>query len=205
MITKREAIIDLSIVGGCCLIYIIASFFDLPIIPVITVVAGVLFVFFALFLSRRKETWRDYGFRFDNLRESALIVGVPTGLLVIAILIWATMTQRAVTPGLLALTLIYPLWAVCQQFIFQGVVQRRLRILFSGELIPITVTFVAFAAVHFPDRNIMALTLVGGICWAIAYARCPNLWTIGLSHGLLAPLIYMLVLGERPIERFFNS
>ena len=55
-----------------------------------------------------------------------------------------------------------------------------------------------FAASHYPRLELVVLTFVAGIFLTLIYRRAPNLWAIGIVHGLLGSLAFYIVLGEDP-------
>ena len=42
-----------------------------------------------------------------------------------------------------------------------------------------------FALLHMPNPWLAAATFAGGLLWAWVYQRTPNLYALGLSHGLM--------------------
>ncbi|MFQ5747893.1 MAG: type II CAAX prenyl endopeptidase Rce1 family protein [Planctomycetota bacterium] len=113
---------------------------------------------------------------------------------------WALGNGRPLASSELALLLpLYPLHGVAQQFVFQGILNRRLTTLFGRPFPTACATAAAFALVHFGSPVLMALTFPAGLAWSLLYQRRPNLWALGLSHGILAALAYPLVLGENPL------
>ncbi len=203
MISRNEAVVDLSVVGVCSALYIGVSSFSLPIIPVIVVIVAILVAYDRLLLRHRNETPRDMGFRIDNWREAALWILLPMLGLVVVIVVRAVTLGYVFPPALWLLLPLYPLWGLTQQFIFQGIVLRRLLILIDHRWIAIVLTAVWFSLVHLPDWRICLLTLAAGLYWSWVFLKCPNMWALGLSHGILAAVTYPLVLGENPVERFF--
>jgi membrane protease YdiL (CAAX protease family) len=106
-------------------------------------------------------------------------------------------------PELLLLLLLYPLWGVVQQFVFQGILHRAVLHCVDCRNVALFVTTVLFAAVHVPDWRIVGLTLVAGFGWSWFFQRCPNLWVLGVSHGVLGGLTYPLLLGRNTLEQIF--
>ena len=83
-----------------------------------------------------------------------------------------------------------PLWGLTQQYILQGFIYRRLKLIL-GEARKTTTIFLAaflFALVHAPNLPLMLLTLIGGIVWTQVYARAPNLLALGLSHAIMSAI-----------------
>ncbi len=86
--------------------------------------------------------------------------------------------------------LLLPLWALTQQYILQGFIYRRLKLIVGAEKNALTIFLAAllFALVHAPNAPLMLLTLIGGLVWTWVYARAPNLFALGLSHALMSAL-----------------
>lgn len=96
--------------------------------------------------------------------------------------------------------LIVPLWGVVQQYVLQGFIYRRVRLLMVDETAfrhiterqiraAILVTAVVFALVHLPNLTLSLLTFAAALLWSWVYERAPNLWALGLSHGLLSLVV----------------
>jgi len=83
----------------------------------------------------------------------------------------------------------------------EGATLTRRQGLFDLAL-TLLLTSLAFALVHLGSSTLVALTFVAAFFWSWIYARHPNLWPLGISHGILAALTYPLVLGDNPLQRF---
>jgi membrane protease YdiL (CAAX protease family) len=202
-ISRRAAVADVAVVLGCSAVYVVVSLAGVRIGWIMPIVAVVLVAYGWLVLRRRKETWRDYGVRIDNLVPASRLVGAWTLIAAAAILGWAHFRGATLWHADLAIMLpLYPAWGFVQQFIFQGIVHRRLIGLVARPL-ALILTAAAFGLVHVDDRRVAALTAVAGLGWSYCYQREPNIWLLGLSHGLLAALAYPLVIGENPLQRLF--
>jgi membrane protease YdiL (CAAX protease family) len=57
---------------------------------------------------------------------------------------------------------------------------------------------VLFALSHYPRVDLMILTLIGGMFFTLIYRRYPNLWAVGIAHGVLGALAVYLVVKEDP-------
>lgn len=202
-LTKRQALFDLALTLLLAAMYVLAENLSLPkrwILPALAlVVAG-----FAILVSRRgNEALSDLGFSKCHLRQSALETTLFTLAASASILTYAVLTGSRVWMSSMALLLpIYPLYGLVQQGIFQGIVHRRLRLLLGKPWLCILLTSLAFALVHVGNSALVALTFVAGLFWSWIYARHPNLWPLGISHGFLAALTYPMVLGDNPLQRF---
>ena len=86
-----------------------------------------------------------------------------------------------------------PLFGIAQQYGLLGFYYRRFQEALPGVWAPMLASAVIFAALHTPNVPLMAMTLVVslGACWL--YRRAPNLWVLGLAHGLLSITVAMFL------------
>jgi uncharacterized protein len=84
-----------------------------------------------------------------------------------------------------------------QQFLVVGLFASSLR-RWSGwtDRWVLAATALVFAAVHLPQLPLVVATAVMAVVTASTYFRVRNLWTLGVFHGVLATLVYYLVLGK---------
>src|SRR5215813_13992680 len=78
---------------------------------------------------------------------------------------------------------------------------------FRSRIRAVAVGAALFGAVHLPNWTLCALTAIACTIWMTLFLRWPNLWVHGLSHGWLASLAYIYVLGEDPlaaVRQMFN-
>jgi membrane protease YdiL (CAAX protease family) len=204
MLTKQQAMTDILVVGGCCLGYVAATLAGLPLGWIILLVVTTLTAYVFVELRRRKLDWHALGFRTDNLRTAAARVGLWTAIAASALVAVAVLLGNSLNrPELLLLLPLYPLWGVLQQFVFQGILHRAVLRCVDCRHSALLVTTLLFAAVHVPDWRIVGLTLIAGLCWSWFYQRWPNVWVLGVSHGLLGGLTYPLLLGRNTLAQFF--
>jgi membrane protease YdiL (CAAX protease family) len=101
---------------------------------------------------------------------------------------------------LLAAALYLP-WALLQQYIFQFYLFGRwLRVV--PLALAVALTAASFAAVHFPRWPVMAVTVVAGGMWAVAYLRWRRLLPLAVSHALLGTALHYWVFGNDLLERW---
>lgn len=128
------------------------------------------------------ETAREIGFRWDNFISAARLLFLPT-LAVVLILLFISgfdftgRTLRWRFP-------LVPFWALFQQYVLQGFINRRAQIIFGKGWRSVLLVALIFAAVHLPNPLLFALTLLGGLIWAAVYQKQPNLYALAISHTL---------------------
>jgi membrane protease YdiL (CAAX protease family) len=164
--------------------------------------ATAMLVFVGWIVRRGGASWRAEGFRGDTLPAAARAVGAGTLLGIAALLLWAWHAGRPLwQPGMALLLPLYLPYGVFQAWVFQGVLHQRLQLLLPSRWSAVLLTTAAFTLVHIGYGGLMALTAIAGLGWSLAFRRWPNVWAVGLSHGVLAALAYPLALGDDPLAR----
>ena len=159
-------------------------------------------IYAAILIRRRTDSWADLGFRVDNLRSALIPFGGVTLVLSICLIAWAAATgQTRWSREMFLLLALYPVWALIQQAVFQGLLHRRLMLVIGSPSVQILAVASAFAMVHVGNARLVCLTFLAGTIWSLLYRRWPNLWLLAASHTILAALAYPLVLGDQPLSR----
>jgi membrane protease YdiL (CAAX protease family) len=140
----------------------------------------------------RSESMRDIGFRFDNFLRALSLLTVPVVATALLCLLvgWKLGTSvnflRWHPNRYLALQFAVGFcWALAQQYVLQGFVNRRAMILAGRGWVSILITATIFGLLHLPNIWITAITFVGGIIWAAVYQRVPNLFALAITHSVM--------------------
>ena len=202
MTTRRIAIIDVALVAGISLLYLTLELLHVPKRWSFLASGLALGAYIFYLVKRHPHSWHELGFRRDNLAAGLVPVGLCTLLVGAGLVALAAGKGRAVwQPTMLVLLALYPVWPLAQQFAFQGLLHRGLRVLVRVPALQVLLTAAAFASVHLGNVTLLALTFAAGIMWSVLYRRWPNLWLLAGSHSILAALAYPLLFHDAPLSR----
>jgi len=143
----------------------------------------------------RRERAASLGFRSANLRqclaEFAPVLGLLSlGMLAAGILLQTTRSIRF-PQGAAALGAYLP-WGIFQQYVLNGYFLNRFDRVLSPRAAPVAAAAL-FSGAHLPNWFLMAVTLPMGYCAARLYRRQHNLYFLGIAHGIIGFLLFLVV------------
>lgn len=158
---------------------------------VLAIPIALAFTFIFLSHSIRKESARELGWRTDNFLQAMRLLLLPmlAGAVVMALIGWYLGSLRFALPrnrmAILWLPFVGMAWGLLQQYVLQAFFNRRAQMVWGRGAVSVIVVALIFAVIHLPNLWLAVATFVGGLIWAAAYQRAPNLLALGLSHGVM--------------------
>jgi membrane protease YdiL (CAAX protease family) len=195
----RRRAAELALVVGCGVGNLVSeSLLDAK--TVFVIVAAAAWVGYVAWRWREDHSvFRAWGLREDNLEAAARAALAITLPVVIGCVVYAyAVGNFPPPPGFWVILLAYPIWGIAQQFLLNAILASDLDAVLPAW--PATLVAAAlFSLSHAPDLPVMALTLPAGAVWVLVYRRWPNLWALGIAHGIIGAVVFYGVLGRDPL------
>jgi membrane protease YdiL (CAAX protease family) len=102
-------------------------------------------------------------------------------------------TIRPISPGQATLALAaYLPWGLLQQYMLNGYFLNRFTS-FMPPCAAVTLSASLFALAHTPNWFLMPVTFAGGYCSSVIYRRHRCLYLLGIAHGIIGFLLFLVV------------
>ena len=144
---------------------------------------------------RHREGPAALGFRVQNLAECVRRFAPALGFLALTLLASGLLldTFRPIAFDRAMLTwAIYLPWGLFQQYLLNGYCLTRFQVVLPDRGAALAAAGL-FSAVHAPNWFLMLVTLVAGYAAARLYSNYRNLYFLGLAHGTLGVLLFLVV------------
>jgi membrane protease YdiL (CAAX protease family) len=142
-----------------------------------------------------RERARGLGFDATNFRECLREFGPALGFLGLALFGCGTLlhTTRPIRfeEAMLAWAGYVP-WGLFQQYVLNGYFFNRFSSVLSRRAAPLAAATL-FSSAHTPNWFLMLVTLAAGYCCARVYRRYKNLYFLGIAHGTVGFLLFLVV------------
>ena len=145
---------------------------------------------------RRGETAHDLGFRIDNIGQSAkLVFTYVAPLIVLLVVVGLALDLHREPPidRLWTRVALMPLFGIAQQYGLLGFYYRRFQEVLPGPWASALASASVFAILHAPNTPLLIMTFLVSVGACYLYRRAPNLWVLGLAHGLLSITVAMFL------------
>ena len=151
--------------------------------------AGIIFV--AASNAIHSDGRRALGVRVDNLLESLFEVGTATVIVFIVLAGTGSLlgTLRPVDEWEASRVPWIFFWALVQQYALQDFVLPRMTEVFPAPVPAALASAGVFALLHLPNPPLALGTGIIGFIWCRLFQRHPNLFTVSLSHTILAVVL----------------
>lgn len=148
----------------------------------------------------------EIGFRTDNLGVNLIPASI---YLALSVAVLFTMRYKPkkfkAVRWIFALITLYLVFGFLQQFFFQAIFTDTVSKLVDEELLVILFSSVFFSSFHwgwdFKGIRFGLMTLFGGVVMATLYLNSPNIYVLGIVHGILASFYYFIVYENNILEK----
>ena len=144
---------------------------------------------------RRRERAAALGFNWQNFRASVEKLApalVFLSLLLVGCGLLFSTTRPVGWEGAMTAWAFYVPWGLFQQYALNGYFLNRIGRLVSDRYAAFLAAAL-FSSAHLPNWFLMVVTLLAGYGCAILYRRYRNLYSLGLAHGTVGFLLYLVI------------
>lgn len=150
-----------------------------------------------ILLSHRyhRERPAGLGFRWSNfgrcISEMAPVLVFAALALLSAGILLQSMRDISFDQGIIGFIAYCP-WGLFQQYLLNGYFVNRFAQASPARYVPV-LSAALFAGAHTPNWFLMVVTFAGGYICAKVYLRYRNMYFLGLAHGTIGFLLFLVV------------
>jgi len=142
---------------------------------------------------------KRWGLRRDNLRAAALLGAPAFATMALALCLYNVLRGwRPLPPWVGMVLIVYPIWALVQQVLVQGIFVGNVRRMGAKGWAIVPVAAVLFGLAHAPEWRLVALVVPAAAVWTVIYLKRPNVLPLALAQGWLGTLAHFWVLRRHP-------
>ena len=143
----------------------------------------------------RRHDWREAGFRFDNFVSGAVFAGAIVVLSVAVLLGIAALVGVSIATPSAASVFRSISWGLVQEALLLGYFFQRWRVLLHNAWLAAGANSLVFGLFHAPDMALVAVAAFGSFFFNWLFLRNPNVFLIGIAHGVLSIVALPLMIG----------
>ena len=144
----------------------------------------------------RKHDWKESGFRLDNFISGLVFAGV---IVVVSVAVLLGIAARAAVPiprPSAGSTFRSVSWGLVQEALLLGYFFQRWRALLQNPWLAAGANSLVFGLFHAPDIALVAVASFGSFFFHWLFFRHPNVFLIGIAHGVLSIVALPLMIGS---------
>ena len=145
-----------------------------------------------------------FGIRKDNLKEATKWNFIILGPILLGLSIYASINGINNPLHFFYACLLYPIWGLIQQFVFQGIFLNACKKIGLGYFSILLAAF-AYTIVHYPSMFMIKFTAIGGILFSALFYFRPNIIPIGIFHGVFGAFLYYVLRNKDPFEKLLDK
>lgn len=148
--------------------------------------------------------FKYFGVRTDNLLEATKWNLIILGPFLLGLSVYALIHGIHHPKHFIYACLLYPIWGLIQQFIFQGIFLNACKKVGLGYFSIVLAAF-AYTIIHYPSVFMLKFTAMGGVMFSTLFYFRPNIIPIGIFHGVFGAFLYYVLRDKDPFERFIDK